>query len=149
MLKQTLPQCPLFFWLTCRRAPALGKTLVSVRNTEACLNPAQERLDNLQHHWEKLLQTDETKVEPFEKITERYSLHWKGTAYQCQSIIQTLIIKGGEHHDFGVLHCLRTWTTCFHCPSIQTLHCVTLKVVLPGTKKSQGVRGVLKSIKKW
>uniref|UniRef100_A0A8C5PHZ7 Transposase n=1 Tax=Leptobrachium leishanense TaxID=445787 RepID=A0A8C5PHZ7_9ANUR len=54
---------------------------------------AKEHLD---HYWQNILWTDETKIELFGKNTQHYVWRKKGTAHQHQNLIPTVKHGGGS-----------------------------------------------------
>lgn len=76
---------------TARRKPLLTK-----KNIAARLKFAKDHLDAPQHFWQKILWTDETKIELFGRNTQRYIWRKNGTAHQPQNTIPTVKHGGGS-----------------------------------------------------
>lgn len=72
------------------------KPLLLTNNIAAGLKFAKDHLESLQHYWENVLGTDETKVELFGKNTQHYIWHNKRTVYQHEDIIPIVKYSGGR-----------------------------------------------------
>lgn len=106
---------------TSRRTP-----LLTTRNSR--LEYARRNLDKTTEFWETVLWTDETKLELFGHMDQRYVWHAKGQAYDQKNTIPTVKHWGGS---------LMMWG-CFSAAGTVNLYCV------PGIMDSQKYKVILK-----
>ncbi|KAL0155598.1 hypothetical protein M9458_049861, partial [Cirrhinus mrigala] len=102
--------------------------LLTSRNIRSRLEYARRNLDKTTESWETVLWTDETKLELFGHMDQRYVWRAKGQAYGQKKTIPTVKHGGGSIMMWG----------CFPAAGTGNLDCV------PGIMDSQKYQVILK-----